>query len=277
MVVHHTHSQSFTIDELTRGLKNNRITMSIKSNNFMQGCNRDVLDDGQIFKQMSNPFVAMGTTRKNETSNAVQKAVIQQDESVKSNGNTMLQIFLHLLEPKTTLIKREDIDIQLKSFKESLAKELDSEKQLFKKFGFSRKRTCDIDDFKKKLTQIITDTVPFDNDVLTYLSKLSKRDVVVFDVKNQIRIASVCGQSDATVLLISYDALMHKYNMINEFVSKDECNKACARLYFDNYKPNLESLKVLELKALAKLLGCKSTSKQEAYESIKRLLDSLCV
>jgi len=97
-----------------------------------------------------------------------------------SPGNTFLMLCLHIIDGKTSLLRVPDAIKNLTSFKADLANNLDNDKQLYKKFGFSRKRNLNVDKMKAELILDDTDAIIGPEHTL-YLAKLIGAHIVAID------------------------------------------------------------------------------------------------
>lgn len=106
----------------------------------------------------------------------------------RAKGNTFIMLLLHLIDQKTSLLKLSDALNALTSFKIDLSKNLDNEKQLWKKFGFHRKRTLNLEKVKSDLTSEHTDSI-LGHEHYLYFAKLVGMEFIVVNYATLERFA----------------------------------------------------------------------------------------
>jgi len=115
--------------------------------------------------------------------------------------NTFLMLCLHLIDAKTSLLRVEDVAKTLEEFKMDLAKNLDNDKNLYKKFGFTRKRTLSIVKMKDEMRAPDTDDV-YTCEHFLYLAKLLDAHITLVDLDKIERrdFNDTVGQGHARIL-----------------------------------------------------------------------------
>jgi hypothetical protein len=95
-------------------------------------------------------------------------------------ANSFYMCCLYIIDTSIAANKLINAKMILKSFRNDLIKHLTSEKQLYKKLGFNKKRTLT----PEKLSEYLTEEDSINVEVLTYLSRLLKNDFVIMNKKN---------------------------------------------------------------------------------------------
>lgn len=94
--------------------------------------------------------------------------------------NAFYKYILFKIDPKAELFPDDTLASTLRKFKFDVAENLTNANQLFKKLGFSRRKSASVDEMKKAITDPIGNAVVSD-DIVEYLAKLSKANIVVID------------------------------------------------------------------------------------------------
>jgi hypothetical protein len=110
--------------------------------------------------------------------------------------NTFLTLCLFTIDPSAAVMRKEDATSVLSNFMRDLGKNLDNDKQLFRAFGFSRKRNSAelLDNMKRFFASDDTDALLMSADgvaptteVFTYMSKLLQKNICIVDYEAMIR------------------------------------------------------------------------------------------
>lgn len=114
-------------------------------------------------------------------------------------GNTLLCEIMGIMNPLVTVMSGSSLTDTLADFKDDLARNLNNERQLFKEFGFSKKRSLTVDEMKANIRQTTTDG-NLRPEVLTYLAYLLLKNICILDSQNLERTeteAIVKSESDS--------------------------------------------------------------------------------
>ena len=190
---------------------------------------------------------------------------------VGSTNNTFLMLCLNVIDDKTSLLKASTACEELAKFKSDLSKNLDNEKHLWKKFGFSRKRTLNLLDLKDFLARDDTDTdlLVAHPELITYISKLLQKNICV--VNYGTKSAPVLGRTDFINDPISPWILFKREGTSFWIGSGTGGDTASQQGISDQIEKDLVALghmatllatkKALEIKRLVKIIGATMTSK----------------
>lgn len=167
-------------------------------------------------------------------------------------GNTMLMLCMHIADNKVSLVKLCELDRTIDAFKSDMAKNLDNEKSLYKKFGFSRKKLMTLEQFKADCIAKDTDT-DMKPEFVVYLSKLLKRNICVVSLApgHLERTDYVSDVLDPWVLIkqdnVKGYMLFTGTQTVSEAIEEE--------LFKGGFFIKLASKKKMELKKLAKIVG----------------------
>lgn len=174
------------------------------------------------------------------------------------------KLILHHIDPTTKVFKPDMLEAHIIKFQCDLAKNLDNEKQLFKVFGFSRKKSISLETMQTNLQG--TDA-QLTEDIFTYISKLLKKNLVIFNhVANERTDIITCGETPLLILQTP------KYVLTHEFETIKEAND----FFVDHVKAKqstltpavIKDMKITELRALAKLVGIKASQKKDIQDAL---------
>jgi hypothetical protein len=185
--------------------------------------------------------------------------------SVICKEDAILYQLMVYLTPMSSL--PSDKASTLNEFRCELVRNLSNEKQLYKMFGFSKKKTCTIEDLTKA---IMEPSVEKSADAMTYLSKLAQSRIIIVDIKAMTRADYVHGDS---CILFDYDGVSAEYKYIDNVKTLEECNRYILAKTKDTLPPS-SSLKLNEAKTIVKFLSGNSktaTTKAEVLAELEAL------
>lgn len=191
-------------------------------------------------------------------------------------GNRFLYSTLQIADPKVSILKLDGLLSAISKFKEDLAKNLGGEKNLFKKLGFSRKKTLTLETMQK-----IINADDFDSkvttDVMTYIAKLLKINICILDIEEIDRI-DVEGGDDATGWLLLKSKSWEYYGDANDktckIIDADTLKQTITTLYTSKHqisKQGIKNMKIQDLRKIAKFFGVKASGKAEITDELMRI------
>jgi hypothetical protein len=167
-------------------------------NEFTQGNNTKMLTLAQGFSDIKKPseyiksnksHQPLATAAKTPRNATMQNTRDQKQPTTTQSSyipeNSFYKTILCILDPTKSLLFGDSLEKAMAIFKNDLACNLSNANELFKKLGFSRKRSICIDDMKARLTAAKGDDQLYDP-IFEYISKLSKYNIIVTDFKGPI-------------------------------------------------------------------------------------------
>jgi hypothetical protein len=173
-------------------------------------------------------------------------------------NNTFISACLHLIDSTLSVLPLNSIKKTVDDFKIDLAKNLDNDKQLYKKFGFSRKRSITIDGMKAFLTGDNTDT-NFMVEVFTYMAKLLQKNICIVDFAEKSRGDYMHDVLSPWILFRIDTGSYQLYTGTENIYTVIEKELKLT--------PDIKLLKANELKKIIKLTGL---SKEVLFEKVSR-------
>lgn len=221
------------------GLGPNKVTVPFQeSTRFVQGNKAYVTSYPYSFPHPANVLESQSTSTMNHKKEPIRKTLISKEDSV------MYHMMVYL-SPMAAL--PSDKESTLKEFKEELVKNLTNEKQLYKAFGFSKKRSCTVEDLSNA---IMGKSVEKSADAMTYLAKLSNARIIIVNIDALSRVDYAYGD-DTTCIFFAYDD--GEYNYIEHLKTLHECNVYIVKQSMAKLPP-ISALKLTEAKTIVKFL-----------------------
>ena len=124
-----------------------------------------------------------------------------------SMADSFLLIIAHVLDPTISIKRKEDVLKALASFKKTLAADLDNDRGLFKKFGFSRKRKLTLQGLKDMINNNGnsngTEILSLAPELASYCSKYIERNICIIKINGTLeRTDYECGDVAKPWLLV---------------------------------------------------------------------------
>ena len=170
--------------------------------------------------------------------------------------NTFILLILHLSEPGgcVTVKHVKEVIKQLAEFKQVLTNALDNERGLYKKFGFSRKRTLTMQGLKDMINAPDSDT-DLKPELITYLGKYTEHNICVIRINGTLERAEYIADPLKPWVLIKevHDKGYMLYTgteSISSVIVKD--------LEHAGYLAKLATKKKSEINKLVKMVGSDS-------------------
>ena len=188
--------------------------------------------------------------------------------------NTLVFFILQAIDSKVGVLKIEDVHAELSKFKKDLAKNLGSDKQLFKKYGFSRKKTLNLESMQTAIDVQNSDASMTD-DIIMYLAKLAKINMCIINSTFERKDVE-CGDEMSRWLVFKQSSEGYALYSHSEFASINELNAFMIQLHITNNhvsKQGIKNMKIQDLRKLAKLFGIKSSSKADITTSLLEIKD----
>lgn len=213
-----------------------------------------------VFDTIPNPY----NMYKNISNNTTNREM----NNCSENDDSFILSVLENVNPYVSLYTLEDKLKCLEKFKKQSADDLDNENQLFRKFGFSKKKdSINIHSMKKEITQVETNG-NLSETVLLYLCLLGNVSLVIIkeeDLKKQI---------------INYDEKFPLFIMNNRtsvnLTSKQGLEELLKKIVLDKYKEGKEDIKklsYLELRTIDKFLNIHN---QNVHKKKDDIIDYVC-
>ncbi len=284
-----------------------KVTAAIHHNSYTQGTPRTSPLSESWFSKMPDPFDMLETMRsahrdlKSSSSSNRQKmpydkrqvepikvqvepikahvdsvyieAIKDQDGYSKCHdtlaSNSFATLVLYNVDKSLSLLRAQDALVCVEKFKQECSTQLDGERQLYKAFGFARKRSSSIEALKQALVVPNMDiSLQGKDDVIMYMAKLTNSSIILYNIESGMRNDF---NKSSTYMLLVYNK--DRYQMYNE---KDlgAITKELYRLHVDEFKTNVDSeTSFSKLRALGKALGIKGTNKEEVVTAIRAAVD----
>lgn len=255
------------MDAIISSLGNSKVTTVIRENNYVQG---------KVIKTDSFTFPVLATVEDIPTPVVVQQPQEANNQPPQSQAtNTfeytlykspfgLMYYILYMVDPTISLLHHTDVKPLLTKFVADVAFNLGGDKQLFKAYGFNRKRTVTLQGMQDAIHQGGFHNM-VSKEILTYVSKLTKRTVTVYDVETQERYDP--SETTGPIALLIYEK--GKLSMV------DECDDHQVLLYllFVKEQPFPSDPKIQYLRHLAKVIGKHGSSKTELLAEISSVRD----
>jgi hypothetical protein len=225
---------------------NNKVTGVLKHNKYVQGYTPEIVKPIVVPVPVHVPIPV--------------EPINYYDNPIDTD--TFLTMCLNIIDPNICILTKEGVKKHIDPFKVDLAKNLDNDKQLYKKFGFSRKKSINIDSMKSFFNQENTD-LNITPEVFTYLSKLLQKNICIVDF-------SLIVRSDYVHDVLS-DWIMFKFenNKYNLYCGKDNIPIFIEKEVFSRghlSKEKLDQTKANELKKLCKMVALTKDDLLEKYK-----------
>lgn len=191
----------------------------------------------------------------------------------QSLSEHLLSAILAHLDPNTTLMSPDMMQRELLRFKGELAGNLDNDKQLYKKFGFSRKRGfMTIDDMKKEIQNGSTLSI----DTITYLGKLVKSNFIAYNTIQHERIDIDDSCEEAVLIVDGYVQYGEDGCMVQNRRAANRCVWNMYAAATNVSKEVVVAAKVIDLKRFAKIGGENSKLPKDGLVKAMLLLITDC-
>ena len=138
---------------------------------------------------------------------AIKQSFVEKDDymvPVCSPGNSFLLIVLHILNPDISVQKQEDVCKALAALKKTLAADLTNERNLYKDFGFRKKRNLTVEALKEMIAAENSDRdTGLPPELAAYCSKYIERNITIVRINGTLERADYeCGKEKKPWLLI---------------------------------------------------------------------------
>lgn len=188
---------------------------------------------------------------------AVSHCIIESDgyeEVSMAIGKTLACLALYLVDPKVSLLKADDASSVTDRFVQDACDNLEGEAQLYKKLGFSRKRSLTVQALRECLSGNDQALVACEEAVM-YLSTLAKTRFVLFDPEACVR--TEVGSPDHPVrLFVKTSAHPHRYKMFTNTDPRAVQTEIFRHITQKNQlPPNLDTLKANDVRTIVKALA----------------------
>lgn len=183
-------------------------------------------------------------------------------ENAFLKSNSFYKKVLSIIDPTVDIFPENTMVETLEKFKNDLANNLSNEKQLYKKLGYSRKRSSSIDKMKDALKHKDGDKELY-NDIYDYISKLLKKQMTIIKVMEASKIperqdfnADVDADSDADNSSTEVVVIQFQNDVINniELMTITQLNTLAKEMTLSHMPLSRHSM--ASLKEIATLLGC---------------------
>jgi hypothetical protein len=270
-----------------------KVTAAIHHNSFTQGSPQTPSESW--FNKMPDPFdilESMRSTKKEEKSNRQKMSLDKRPmhvEPVKAHvepvyteaiqvhddgyskcddtisTNSFAALILYSVDKSLSLLRATDAMVHVERFKKDCAAQLDGERQLYKTFGFARKKTSSIEALKHAFMVPNMDmSLQGKDEVIMYMAKLTNSCIILYNMESGMRNDF---NKSSTYLLLVYNK--DRYQMYNE-IDLGAITIELYRLHVDEFKTNIDSeTSFSKLRALGKAVGIKGTNKEEVVTAIR--------
>jgi hypothetical protein len=185
-------------------------------------------------------------------------------------GNTIMYHMMCISSPSASLvIHPSEVRKTLELFKTTIAKDLVSEKQLFKMYGFSKKRTVTVDIMQSEIQKEVTDDV-MSNETLTYLAKYTQRNLSIIQETQKARTDIIV---DATYQWCLFIRDEDGYAVSERVTTKEEVDAFAISLI--GSVNDVEKQKVGDLRAIYKFITGYTKASMQKADLVKYLTDAL--
>ena len=298
------------IQHMLQALGSNKVhLMIVEDPRFVQTCKQTTAthaqDTSAVFSRIPNPYQMYEQTRVRRNSGIVsnnkcaaydiapQQRInatpplhpppppTPQSSSPKIQGNSFMYHVLCIIDPLVTVMNHTQVQESLFKFKTDLAKHLGNEKQLFKQFGFSKKKSVTLESMQANLQETNTDLVLFPESLL-YIAKLTKLNISICNAEDHTRqdiqgnIVDSCP-TGASWYMFEWKNGQYKVHDIQD--THDLLNAYISLTFKETFKniqlENLDKSKATDLKMVYKFItgACKAPlTKVELCEYISRAL-----
>ena len=190
--------------------------------------------------------------------------------NIVPEGNVIMYHMMCISSPAASLlVNPSDINRALDVFKSTIARELVSEKQLFKVYGFSKKRSITVEAMQSELQKAVTDG-DMSTETLSCLAKYTKRNISIVQTSDKIRTDIVIDDMCEWSVFIQ-DAKGISYN--GSITSKQQLDEYAISVV-GNVNA-VEKQKVNDLRALYKFITGNAKASMQKAELAKFLSDTL--
>jgi hypothetical protein len=185
-----------------------------------------------------------------------------------------------MIDPLVTVMSFSQLHSNVQKFKEDLSKNLNNEKQLYKAFGFSRKKSISLESMQSNLTAPKTDKALTPESIL-YIAKLTQTNIVLCHWDDMERMDTVVSPEFEKWCVYSWDPKLEEYTVaamksideINSFIQEEGILHS--KLDLKKFKiDDMTNAKVAELKTAYRFMtGNTKTplSKAELVDKLEKL------
>lgn len=246
-----------------------KITQTITEDpHFTQGgvpSTRPPLDPFQLFPRPELKATVLAPRK-------VEHATTSTDEvhSPFIRGKTFFHIIMHIMNPMVSVLN--DQSHALEHFKQELSKNLTNESQLFKKFGFSRRKGLTAEDMQAEIMKTSSSAIPSEN-IMHYVCNLIKSNISLIDETKVERIDCVVDIAHAwNLILIRPSGLI----LVDGISTKEDIDKKAAAIMKKGFKGTIDELKIADLRVWGRFVmgaqGTKGATKTVLIDKLKEWL-----
>jgi hypothetical protein len=282
------------MDELFETIGPSKVTAVINHNQFIQGCNEHpslkiarikempLIDPvSMLYEVRTKNSLSSKTTRLQEQKNVVRKALpsIEADGSQITSmvfssagytvshpsllNNSFISIILFTIDSKISLLRPNDAISAVEKFKKDCASSLDGDKNLFKTFGFSRKKNYSINTLKTVIQDPYTDKILHANEeAVLFFGKLLGKQVITYNLETGER----CDFNKGDPMLFVYKNGHYELYNVEKI---EEITKHIFELFTSIFTLDSVKSSYAKLRQLAKAIGVKCSTKDEILQHIK--------
>lgn len=286
------------MEDIITKLGPTKVTATIRSNGFAQGFEyvtgdsllQDLYDPHAMFESMrgkkhtsvNGATMTCNNTNNNNSNNSnnnntaiktmiapshVSEQVLVDDgkyEWFVKHGNTFMFLALYNADPVVTVLKLADAHLALERFVGDCKANLDGTAQLYKKYGFNRKRGMTV----SGLQEALVSDLAHNDEAYTFIAKLLNVHLILYNVSFHERRDYNDGDDSLRQLMI-LRMLDNTHRQFKES-SPDAIRKELYRVHSDSTKtiPDEDS-KLAELRGFAKAVGIKATNKKDVLAALE--------
>jgi hypothetical protein len=134
-----------------------------------------------------------------------------------SGADSFYMCCLHIIDKTIAITKLIDAKVILKSFKRDLSYHLDSEKSVYKKLGFNKRKKLTIDYIRSEINNTVLDEI-----VYIYLSRLLKFDFII--IQGRSNVTHISKKSHTSTYIFKLED--NKYSVLSEAKINTDFNSA---------------------------------------------------
>lgn len=193
-------------------------------------------------------------------------------EPVTNTKPAFITTVMATLNPLVSVLT--DQEDTLTKFKRELSKNLTNERQLFKKFGFSRKKGVRLESMQKEIEELSSSRFDLPSEyMLQYIAHLFKANMAIINEEKTERTDIIVTEDNRWRLIKHSDS--DGYSIEEGILSKEDVDDFASVVMRRAFSGDIDSLKIGDLRSWARfLMGAvpKGATKAILGEEIKRHL-----
>ncbi len=213
---------------------------------------QDTLDD---------PYILFENMRHNKSNISYKSNTPLGRISLRENGDSFFTIVLQIINGMASLLNDDGMVVLVQKFKQDAAKNLQTE--LFKKFGFTRKKNAKVEDMMQRITSTNSD-MALDDNIILYMAKLVDTCMVIYDDERNRKDINPDGKNFVLIHKDNHtykrkDISIHSLADINQYLLNSQNIDIAV----------LDTYKIAQLRELAKFAGIAASNKGGILEQLR--------